>query len=104
MPQHDVDLLIVGGGLVGATLAAALRDQPLRIAVIEAVPFSAAQQPAYDDRGLGVAPSSQRILQQIGLWSALENDATSIKKIHISDKGRLGATRLYAEQLGVEQQ
>lgn len=103
MPQHDVDLLIVGGGLVGATLAAALRDQPLRIAVIEAVPFSAAQQPAYDDRGLGVAPSSQRILQQIGLWSALENDATSIKKIHISDKGRLGATRLYAEQLGVEQ-
>ncbi len=101
--QPDFDCLIVGGGLVGAGLARALRDQPIKIGVIEAVPTSADVQPSYDDRGLGVAPASQRILQGIGLWDELKAEATPIKNIHITDRGHFGATRISAEKLGVEQ-
>jgi len=101
--QPDFDCLIVGGGLVGAGLATALRDQPIRIGVIEAVPTSANVQPSYDDRGLGVAPASQRILQGIGLWDDLKAEATPIKNIHVTDRGHFGATRISAEKLGVEQ-
>lgn len=101
--QPDFDCLIVGGGLVGAGLARALRDQPIKIGVIEAVPTSADVQPSYDDRGLGVAPASQRILQGIGLWDDLKAEATPIKNIHITDRGHFGATRISAEKLGVEQ-
>jgi len=101
--QFDFDCLIVGGGLVGAGLARALRDQPIKIGVIEAVPTNADVQPSYDDRGLGVAPASQRILQGIGLWDDLKTEATPIKNIHITDRGHFGATRISAEKLGVEQ-
>lgn len=102
-PETTFDCVIVGGGLVGATLAVALRDQPLNIGLIEAVPFQSSQQPAYDDRGLGVAPSSQRIFAQLGLWSQIAPDATPIKHIHISDKGHPGITHLNAAKMGVDQ-
>ena len=88
---------------MGAGLAAALRDQPIKIGVVETVPISAEIQPSYDDRGLGVAPSSRRILQGIGLWPALENDATPIHHIHVTDRGHFGATHISAEKLGVNE-
>lgn len=101
--QADFDCLIIGGGLVGAGLACALRDQPIKLGVVEAIPTNADVQPSYDDRGLGVAPASQRILQGIGLWDQLKDEATPIKKIHISDRGHFGATRISAAKLGVDQ-
>ncbi len=101
--QTDFDCLIIGGGLIGTGLACALRDQPLKLGVIEAIPTTADVQPSYDDRGLGVAPASQRILQGIGLWDQLKDEATPIKKIHITDRGHFGATRISAEKLGVDQ-
>ena len=89
-----VDLLIVGGGMVGASLACALKDKPLKIAIVEAVPLQSAQQPSYDDRAIALAYGSQRIFQGMGLWSKLTSYATPIKKIHISDQGHFGVTRL----------
>ncbi|MGH8371410.1 MAG: 2-octaprenyl-6-methoxyphenyl hydroxylase [Gammaproteobacteria bacterium] len=92
------DILIAGGGLVGASLAAALAPLPLRIAVVEAIPFGTRGQPSYDDRVTAVSFGSRRIFETIGLWPAIATEAETIRQIHVSDRGRLGATRLYAEE------
>jgi 2-octaprenyl-6-methoxyphenol hydroxylase len=99
LPEYDC--LIVGGGLVGASLACALATASLRIGVIEAVPFEQDLQPSYDDRGLVLAPASQRILSGLGLWAPIAAEATPIERIHVSDRGRFGFTRLKATEIGM---
>lgn len=88
------DVLISGGGLVGASLACALSGHGLRIGLIEAVPYDADAQPAYDDRAIALAAGTQRIFAAMGLWSALAERATPIHRIHVSDRGRFGFARL----------
>jgi len=97
-----VDLLIIGGGMAGASLACALKDKPLKIAIVEAVPLHSAQQPSYDDRAIALAYGSQRIFQGMGLWPHLSSYATPIKHIHISDRGHFGITRLDHRKENVE--
>jgi 2-octaprenyl-6-methoxyphenol hydroxylase len=94
------DCLIIGGGAVGASLACALRGTGWRIGLIEAVPIRAEAQPSYDDRGLALSYSSQRILDGIGVWPALAAQAVPIRHIHVSEQGCLGAARLSAEDCG----
>lgn len=91
------DVLIVGGGMVGASLAIALRNSGLRLGLIEAQPLSSNSQPSFDDRGIALSFGSQRIYQSMGLWPDIAPFATAIKHIHISDRGRFGVTRLSAE-------
>jgi 2-octaprenyl-6-methoxyphenol hydroxylase len=98
----EYDIIIVGGGLVGATLACALAALQYRVALLEAVSFGASHQPSYDDRSLALALGSKRILSAIGLWSALAPIATPIRAIHISEHGRFGTTRLNHDREGVE--
>ncbi|MGE5625711.1 MAG: 2-octaprenyl-6-methoxyphenyl hydroxylase [Bacillota bacterium] len=102
MPDKEYDLLIVGGGLVGASLAAALAPLPLKIAVVEAVPFGSRGQPSFDDRITAISEGSRRIFESMGVWAGIGPEASPIKHILVSDKGRLGATRLHAEEAGVE--
>lgn len=97
----DFDIVIIGGGLVGASLACALRQSPLRIGVVEAVPFASGAQPSYDDRTLALAYGSKKIFESIGAWDAIAPDATPIERIHISDRGHFGATRLCAAAAGL---
>lgn len=92
------DVLIVGGGMVGASLAIALKNSALRIGLIEAQPLQSNSQPSYDDRGIALSYGSQRIFQSMGLWSDIAPSATAITHIHISDRGRFGVTRLSAER------
>ena len=92
--EHSYDVLISGGGLVGASLACALGGHGLRIALVEAVPLGAVDQPSYDDRAIALAQGTQRIFAGMGVWSALESRATPIHKIHVSDRGRFGFARL----------
>lgn len=97
MKQSEFDLLIVGGGMVGASLAIALENSKLTIGLIEAHPLTSNSQPSYDDRGIALSYGSQRIFNSMGLWSAVAPFATPITQIHISDRGRFGVTRLSAE-------
>ena len=90
----DYDILIVGGGMVGATMAYALSPLPLRIGVIEAVPFKSDSQPSYDDRAIALAYGSARIFEAMGLWPKFADKVSPIKKIHISDRGHFGAARI----------
>jgi 2-octaprenyl-6-methoxyphenol hydroxylase len=99
--KDDFDILIIGGGMVGASLACALRDSTLRIGVIEAVPLAASTQPSYDDRTIALAYGSRRIFESIGLWADVAPEANPIERIHISDRGRFGFTRLSAADAGL---
>ena len=94
----DYDILIVGGGMVGASLAVALQPLDYKIGLIDAYRYGETQQPSYDDRAIALSYGSSQIYRGMGLWSALQSGVTPIQKIHISDKGHLGATRLTAEQ------
>ena len=100
--SSEYDLLIIGGGLVGASLAAALAPLPFKIAVVEAVAFGSRGQPSFDDRITAISLGSQRIFESMGLWSALATEASPIRHIHVSDRGRFGATRLHAEEARVD--
>jgi 2-octaprenyl-6-methoxyphenol hydroxylase len=98
----NCDVLIVGGGLVGASLACALRGSAHRVELIEAYPLDDASQPCYDDRTVALSWGSRRILEGLDLWPQLDGRIEPIKTIHISDRGHFGATRLRHSEEGVE--
>ena len=102
MTNTDYDVLIIGGGMVGVSLALALRASGLRLGVIEAVPYGSAQQPSYDDRTLALAHGSHRIYTAMGVWQRIEEGGvTPITRIHISDRGHFGCARLDSRDMGV---
>lgn len=94
--NRDVDLLIVGGGLAGGSLALALRNTPLRIAIIESVDEAQRQASPAGDRALALAWGSAQILDQLGVWAKALPKATPIKHIHVSDRGHFGKVRMNA--------
>ncbi|MCH8499929.1 MAG: 2-octaprenyl-6-methoxyphenyl hydroxylase [Marinobacter sp.] len=99
----DCDVLIAGGGMAGASLALALaRYAPaLRVTVVESFPLrpdaaADSYQPSYDARSTALAWGSRQIFEALGVWPQLSRHATPIAHIHVSDRGRFGATRLHA--------
>jgi 2-octaprenyl-6-methoxyphenol hydroxylase len=95
------DVAIVGGGMVGASLAMALEHLGVTTALIEAVPHDAASQPSFDERTTALSNGSRRILETLGVWSAVAGDATAIAKVHVSDKGHFGFARIDAAEQGL---
>ncbi|MEE9597980.1 MAG: 2-octaprenyl-6-methoxyphenyl hydroxylase [Acidiferrobacterales bacterium] len=101
--QNDYDIVIVGGGLVGMSLASALGRSGFRIAVVEAKEWQSPVAPNQEGRTLALAYGSRRIFEGMGLWSQIvAQGVTPIKRIHISDRGRFGITRLDATDAGID--
>jgi len=98
----EYDVLIVGGGLVGATLACALAGSEARLAVVEPVVVNAETQPSYDDRSTALSATSRRVFEALDLWPALQARAEPIREIHVSDRGRFGFARLSASRHGMD--
>ena len=100
IPRHDI--VICGGGLVGASLALALAHLPLDICLLDPAPH--APKPRTDDRTFTIAQGSKRALATLGAWSRLSRkDFQPITEIEVSDRaGRLGLTHLFADELGVD--
>lgn len=96
------EVAIVGGGMVGASLALALAQANRKVVLIEATPFGSAAQPSFDERTTALGNSSRRIFQALGVWSAIEPQAAAIKSIHVSDAGRFGFARLAASEQGID--
>jgi 2-octaprenyl-6-methoxyphenol hydroxylase len=96
------DVAIIGGGLVGASLACALEPLGLRTALVEAVEFKAASQPSYDDRTLALSASSCRILEGLGVWPQLRDNATAIREIHVRELERPGKVVMDPAELGLD--
>ena len=96
----DVDVLIVGGGLVGASLAIALDGAGLRVALAEAAAPRVDAQPSYDERNLALARASLNALEALDVLDA-STPATPIRRIHVSRRSDFGAARLDAAELGL---
>ena len=101
MPRQ-YDIVIIGGGLVGASLACALAPLGLKIALLESIRFSAVSQPSYDDRTLALSASSCRILQGLGIWPALADNATPIREIQVREFKRPGRVIMEPGELDLD--
>lgn len=100
-PLREYDVVIVGGGMVGASFALALRDTAMRVLLIESVPPDSAAQPSFDERTTALGNGSRQIFETLGVWSQMVGDAAPIRSIHVSDAGRFGVARLDAREQGV---
>ncbi|HEU4663061.1 MAG TPA: 2-octaprenyl-6-methoxyphenyl hydroxylase [Dokdonella sp.] len=98
--NSDLDVLIVGGGLVGASLAIALDDAGLAVALAEAAPPRVELQPSYDERNLALAQASVNALRALGVFDGA-TPLVPLRRIHASCRGDFGAVRLDAAELGL---
>jgi 2-octaprenyl-6-methoxyphenol hydroxylase len=88
--------------MVGSSLAIALEPLGLKVAVVEPVPRDDAEQPSFDERSTALSRSSQRMFEALGLWPDIVADATAIRHIHVSEKGRFGFSHIDAAEQRVE--
>lgn len=95
-------ILIVGGGLVGASLAIALDAAGLSATLVDAAPPRSDSSSSYDERNLALARASVNGLRSLGVWSHAEAAATPIRQIRVSRAGEFGTARLDAERHGVD--
>lgn len=96
------DVVIMGGGLVGATLAACLaRDPSISIAVVEKFPPPQQQDdfhPSYDARNTALANGTCHIFDQLGIWQSMRQNAVPIETIDITNKGSFGKATIRAQE------
>ena len=91
----DIDVLVVGAGPVGMTLALALANSPLRILLIDRRERGAWVD---DPRALAIAHGSRQLLERLKAWN--ETAGTAIHEIHVSQRGGFGRTLLRAQDYG----
>ena len=107
LPLLKVPLLIVGGGMVGLTLALMLAQKGLPVTILEAVRYpehfnDTPYYSSFDARNTALSRRTVQIFTDLGLWSELQEFATPIFQIHISEQGSFGKARLSADQEGLE--
>ena len=85
MTTERFDIAVVGGGMVGLTLALGLEGVGARVAVIERESLKDMAEASFDGRGSAIAAGSQRILDGTGLWELLQADAEPISEIRVAD-------------------
>ena len=105
--NSSYDIIIVGGGMVGISLALLLEAQhDWKILLVEAQeignPVDGAYSPSFDARSTALSWSSREIYQSMGLWSLLEPHVSNIAQIHVSDRGHMGLTRIDAKEADVD--
>jgi 2-octaprenyl-6-methoxyphenol hydroxylase len=83
--SHAAEVLIVGGGMVGMTLACALAGAGVEVAMIDRERPSAQAAPGYDGRASAIAHASAEALKGIGIWPLLEPHASPIVDIRVAD-------------------
>lgn len=97
---REVDCVVVGAGLAGATLAVGLAECGLSVVTVDARSRTA-EAPGRDVRGLALAPTTQHLLARLGVWKTLAARANPLREIVVSDRGQFGSTMLSCTDLGV---
>ncbi|MEW5559194.1 2-octaprenyl-6-methoxyphenyl hydroxylase [Enterobacter asburiae] len=95
-----MSVIIVGGGMTGATLALAishLSAGKVPVHLIEAVAPDSQQHPGFDARAIALAAGTCQQLARVGIWQAIRDCATPIRTVHVSDRGHAGFVTLDAE-------
>lgn len=88
-----VDVVIAGGGMVGLTLALALRKAGLEVTVADAIPPATTLAPTYDGRASAIAFASWRMLKALGVAQRIGAHAQPIEEILVTDGRPAGSTR-----------
>lgn len=96
------DVVIIGGGMAGASCALGLKqsNKQLSIAVIEANEVSADYHPSFDDRSIALAQQSVQYLKSINAFDCQAPFAAAIKKVTVSDRGHFGKTHIDCQEYG----
>ena len=95
-------VLIIGGGLVGASLAIALDAAGIDAVMVEAAAPRVGEQPSYDERNLALARATVNGLAAIGVWPHAAAQATPIHHIHVTRAGEFGSVQLDAARHAVD--
>jgi len=93
--ETDFDVVIAGGGLNGPTLALALAQAGLRVAVADPRPKGLRATPGFDGRAYALAHASQRLLRALDLWAALAPDAQPILEVKAAQARKGGGAGLF---------
>ncbi|CAD5910039.1 MAG: FAD-dependent hydroxylase [Planktothrix agardhii] len=99
-PKIDYDVVIVGGGIVGATLACGLKDSGLKITIIES------QQPDVaisKKQAYALTLQTGRILKSIGVWDEIITKITTFYQINLSDSDYHRVVQFMCQDLGTDQ-
>lgn len=103
---RKLDISIIGGGMVGATLALLLADTlPERnVVLLEARPFRPGDLdlPSFDARSTALSPTSVHALKRLNVWQSLAEFMTPIERIRVSDAGFPGLLQLTMADNGDE--
>lgn len=91
---EEVDILIIGGGLIGMALMLALKPLGYRVRLVESRSRTEENPEMLDTRSIALSPASMRILEQLQIWPELKTRAAEIDVIHVSEQGRFGQARL----------
>ena len=87
--DFDCDIIIVGGGLNGPTLAIALAAAGQSVTLVDALPLKTRKNAAFDGRSYALALTSARLFRGLGIWARIEDKAQPMLDIKVSD-GRAG--------------
>ena len=103
------EVIIVGGGMVGLSLALMLAKTGIAVKLLEVIQYPdyddinlAPYHSSFDARNSALSRRSVQIYQELGLWDALQEHATPILEVNITEQGSFGKARLIAEQEKVE--
>lgn len=110
MKKEHRDIVIAGGGMVGASLAlqlAAVLPEPVSICLVEGFPMPAPlaagrpdYHPSFDARSTALSYSSRLVYEKIQVWEELSEWLCPIETIHVSSRGRFGSSLLRAVDYG----
>ncbi len=107
--MQEFDFAIVGGGMVGSTLALALARlagscaRKPRILLLESRRPETVLHPGFDARAIALAYGSQLALQELALWPLFSPGSAAIDSIHVSDRGHWGRVELHANEYQLPQ-
>ncbi len=94
----NFDVVIVGGGLVGASLACALNHPQLSIALIDKNAFSLKTVQHFDARALALSMPTIECLKVLNVWPKIHDTTSIIKTVHVSKQGYFGITKMCASE------
>lgn len=101
--QADFDVIVVGGGLVGAAFALAMQGSGLRLALVEAGPMPALPQDAsWDSRIYAISPGNVDFLSRLGAWSSDMTRIAPIEAMRIWGDDGASALDFSAYEAGAE--